>query len=150
MKDLNLCQFIGRMGNSADVRYLPDGKAVANFSIACSDDYKKDGQKVEQTNWIRVVAFGRLAEIIRDYTDKGSQVYLSGKQVTRKWQNKEGQDQYTTEIIANELQMLGGRNSGSEPPQQQSAPQQQSNDLPPGDDFDDDIPFMRLPSDVYF
>ena len=97
-KDLNLCQFIGRLGKDPEVRYTPDGKAVANFSIACSDDYKaKSGEKIEQTNWIKIVAWGRLAEICGEYLKKGSQVYIAGKQVTRKWQDKDGNDRYSTE-----------------------------------------------------
>lgn len=109
-KDLNLCQFIGRLGSDPEIRFTSSGSATANMSIACSDDYKdKQGNKVEQTNWIKVVAFGRLAEIIQEYVKKGSQVYISGKQITRKWQAQDGTDRYTTEIVASELQMLGGR-----------------------------------------
>lgn len=148
-KDLNLCQFIGRLGQDPDIRYTPEGKAVANVSLACGDDYKKQsGEKVEQTNWIRIVAFGRLAEIISEYVKKGSQIYVSGKQVTRKWQDKDGKDRYTTEIVANELQMLDSRNSteggsaGSPPAQNSKA---QTGLSPPAStgviDFDDDIPF---------
>lgn len=131
-KDLNLCQFIGRLGQDPEVKYTPSGTAVANLSIACGDDYKdKDGQKVQQTNWIRVVMWGRLAEIAGEYLSKGSQVYISGKQVTRKWQDKEGRDQYTTEVVANNLQMLGSK--GGDHSQPEPAAER--------DDFDDDIPF---------
>ena len=146
-KDLNLCQFIGRLGKDPEIRYTSDGKAVANFSIACGDDYKaKSGEKVEQTNWINIVAWGRLAEICGEYLNKGSQVYLAGKQVTRKWQDQSGQDRYTTEIVASEMQMLGSRGGASadggygQPPRSaQNAPPAQGQ--PAGDDFDDDIPF---------
>jgi len=139
-KDLNLCQFIGRLGQDPEIRYSNDGKAIANLSLACSDDYKD----VEQTNWIRVVAFGRLAEIIGEYVNKGSQLYISGKQVTRKWQDQSGQDRYTTEIVADQMQMLGGGsndrqmgNQASERPKQPS-----SNEPNPADDFDNEnIPF---------
>ncbi len=108
-KDLNLCQFIGRIGKDIELKYMPNGDAVANFSIACGDDYKdkQTGQKVEQTNWINVVAFRRLAEILGEYCNKGDQVYISGKQRTRKYQAQDGSDRYSTEIVANEMQMLG-------------------------------------------
>ncbi len=102
-KDLNLCQFIGRIGKDIELKYMPNGDAVANFSIACGDDYKdkQTGQKVEQTNWINVVAFRRLAEILGEYCNKGDQVYISGKQRTRKYQAQDGSDRYSTEIVAN-------------------------------------------------
>jgi single-strand DNA-binding protein len=138
-KDLNQCNFIGRLGKDVEVKYTPSGSAVVNFSIACSDDYKdKSGQKVEQTNWINVVAFGKLAEIIGQYLAKGSQVHISGKQVTRKWQDKDGHDRYTTEIVANEMQMLGGR-SGADNGQGTQQQPQQGTPSPHGnfDDFDD-------------
>ncbi len=146
-KDLNNCTFIGRLGNEVDMRYTAGGKAIANLSIACSDDYKnKDtGEKVEQTNWIRIVAFGRLAEIMGEYLRKGSQVYISGKQVTRKWEDKDGKYRYTTEIEAKEMQMLGVK--GEAAPQQQAAPdkgyttEKTPAPQPESDDFLDDIPF---------
>jgi len=166
-KDLNQCSFIGRLGKDPEIKYQAAGGAVASLSIACGDDYKnkKTGEKVEQTNWIRIVAFGRLAEIIGEYTKKGSQIFISGKQVTRKWQNKDGQDQYTTEIVASEMQMLdsrggsggsdfgGGQQQGQQQGQggyqnkpqssapQQSAPQQNNSGQGFDDSFDDDIPF---------
>jgi single-strand DNA-binding protein len=147
-KDLNLCQFIGRLGNDPDIRMTQSGTTTASFNLACGDDYKdkQTGQKVEQTNWIRCVAFGRLAEILKDYTRKGSKVYVSGKQSTRKWQNQAGVDQYTTEITINEMQMLDGKQEGQ--PQQQRQQQQPRQAQPrqqapmPQDNFDtDDIPF---------
>lgn len=172
-RDLNLCQFIGRLGNDPEIRMTTSGTATATLSIACGDDYKdkNSGQKVEQTNWIRAVAFGRTAEVIRDYLKKGSKIYFSGKQVTRKWQNQSGQDQYTTEININELQMLdskqdsqqqGGQQQGGYQQRQQPNPQQaqpspmnqngqghaqaqQANygqqHQAPPGDFDSDIPF---------
>ena len=140
-KDVNKCIFIGRVGKDIELKYTPAGSAVANFSIACGDDYKgKDGQKVEQTNWINIVMFGKLAEITGQYVSKGSQIYVEGKQVTRKWQDQSGADRYTTEIVASEMQMLGGRNEGG----QSAAPQQrpQASAPPPVDDFEtDEIPF---------
>ncbi len=141
-KDLNQCNFIGRLGKDPEIRYTPTGSAVANLSLACGDDYKdKQGQKVEQTNWIRVVAFGKLADIIAEYVKKGDPVYISGKQVTRKWQNQEGKDQYTTEIVADQMQMLGGRQDTA--PKSQPAPSQQASAPQAGiDDFDETgIPF---------
>jgi single-strand DNA-binding protein len=132
-KDLNQCNFIGRLGKDPEVKHMPNGNAVVNFSIACGDDYKKDGQKVEQTNWINVVAFGKLAEIIGEYLKKGSRVFISGKLTVRKWQDKEGNDRYTTEIVASEMQMLDSR-SGSQAPASQSA-------QVAGEDFNDSIPF---------
>lgn len=138
-KDLNLCQFIGRLGNDPEIRMTSSGTVAASLNVACGDDYKDKttGQKVEQTNWIKVVAFGRLAEIIRDYVSKGSKVYLAGKQVTRKWQDQNGQDRYTTEIVASDMQMLESRGGQQAPQQQAPAPQAAA----PVNDFDDDIPF---------
>jgi len=115
LNDLNLCQFIGRMGNPAEVRYMPNGKAVANFSIACNRSWKdQQGQKQEKAEWIRCTAYDKLAEIIGQYTEKGSQLYVSGRQSTRKWQDQQGQDRYTTEIIVEQMQMLGGRQGGAQ------------------------------------
>lgn len=138
-KDLNQCNFIGRLGKQVEIKFTAGGAAVANFSIACSDNYKdKQGQKVEQTNWINIVVFGKLAEICGEYLKKGSQVFISGKQVTRKWQDQSGQDRYSTEIVADTMQMLGGRSdSASSKP---AAPAQP--DAPPADDGFDDIPFF--------
>jgi single-strand DNA-binding protein len=144
-KDLNQCNFIGRLGKDVELKYMASGSAVANFSIACSDDYKNKntGEKVEQTNWINVVAFGRLAEIIGEYCHKGSRVFVSGKQSTRKWQDQSGADKWTTEITANDIQMLDGK-----PATQQSAHQEsKANGYAPdktsefGDMDDFDVPF---------
>lgn len=148
-KDLNQCNFIGRLGRDPDIKYTPAGKAVANISIACGDDYKdkNSGEKVERTNWIRVVAFGRLGEIVGQYCVKGSRIFISGKQVTRKWQDQDGQDRYITEIVANEMQMLDSRSGGQDGGQgyqsQGSSTGQQAPEpepVPMGD-FDDSIPF---------
>lgn len=158
-KSLNLCQFIGNIGKDPETSYPASGSAITKFSIACSDDYKdkNTGQMVQQTNWINVVAFGRLAEIVGEYCRKGSKVYVSGKQVTRKWTDQSGADRYSTEIVANDLQMLDGKRDDSptqaapQPPQQPdyrghtgsnqanptSAPAQPQN----FDSFDDDLPF---------
>ncbi len=147
--DLNLCQFIGRLGKDPEMRYSPDGKAVANLSIACGQSWKDKttGEKVEKTEWVRIVAFGRLAEIIGEYLKKGAQVYISGQIQTRKWQDKEGKDRYTTEIVANQMQMLGGKQSSGQNgggSGDEFIPSSQAQRKPasaaPGD-FDDDIPF---------
>lgn len=139
-KDLNDCKFIGRIGHDIDLKYMPSGKAVTNVNIACGDDYtdKQSGEKVEQTNWIRLVFFGRHAEVLAEYCGKGSQIFVSGKQVTRKWQDKNGQDQYTTEIVVGNMQMLGSPSGKQKEPEQRGY-----NTSPQGEpDFDDrDIPF---------
>lgn len=141
-KDLNLCQFIGRLGQDPDVRFTPQGSAIANLSLACGDDYKdKQGNKVEQTNWIRVVAFGRLAEIIQQYVSKGDQIYISGKQITKKWQAQDGTDRYTTEVVANEMQMLGGKQDGGNGRQAAQAAQPPAQPRPELDGYLTDIPF---------
>ena len=135
-KDVNKCIFIGRLGKDPEIRQTSGG-AVANFSIACSDDYtKKSGEKVEQTNWINIVAWNKLAEICGQYLKKGSQVYVEGKQVTRSWDDNDGNKRYTTEIVISEMQMIGGK-SESAPPQ---AAQQGTTGMAPGD-FDDKLPF---------
>lgn len=141
MRDVNSCTFIGRLGKDPEVRSMPNGDGVANLSIACSDDYKdKSGNKVEQTNWINIVAFRGLADVIGKYTKKGSKIYVRGKQVTRKWQDKEGNDRYTTEIVADDIQLLDKRevDPQQDSPQQEVMPRQPE----PGgfNDFDDDIP----------
>jgi len=157
-RGVNKVILIGNLGRDPEVRYMPSGQAVANVTIATSETWrdKQTGDQQERTEWHNVVFFGRLAEIAGEYLRKGSQVYVEGSLRTRKWQDKEGRDRYTTEIIANEMQMLGGRGGQgggefssrqSEPAPRQaqaaapaSQPQQQA---PAGDfeDFDDDIPF---------
>ena len=102
--DLNRCEFIGRLGKDPDLRFAPSGGAVCNFSIAVG--YKS--KEKETTEWVRATAFGKLAEICGEYLKKGSQVYLAGRMTTRKWQ-KDGVDQYTTEVVAEQMQMLGGK-----------------------------------------
>jgi len=140
-KDLNQCNFIGRMGKDPETKYMPSGESVVSFSIGCGDDYKdKSGNKVERTNWVRVVAFGKLGEIIAQYCKKGSKVFVSGKYVEQKWKDKNDQDRYTTQIVASEIQMLDGKPSGQSSPSQHpaaSAPNASSG----APDFDDDIPF---------
>ncbi|MCP4493114.1 MAG: single-stranded DNA-binding protein [Gammaproteobacteria bacterium] len=121
MRDLNCCHFIGRLGSSPEATYLPNGDVVVNFSIACSDDYKdKDRNNVERTNWIRIVAFRNLGELVHKYCIKGSQVFVSGKQRTKKWTNKNGDDQYTTEIVADNVQFLGKKDDVKNIPSHQA------------------------------
>jgi single-strand DNA-binding protein len=157
MASVNKCIFIGNLGRDPEIRYMPSGDAMANFSIACTDSFKsKSGEKQERTEWVRIVMFGKQAEIAGQYLKKGSSVYIEGRLQTRKWQNKEGQDQYTTEIVADRMQMLGGRSgnafevmddAGGEsgaPPARQSAPSAAAKPAGGGsgfDDFEDDIPF---------
>ncbi len=137
--DLNLCLFIGRLGKEPEIKYLPDGKPVANFSIACGQTWKdKQGEKQEKTEWVRVVAFGKLAEIIGNYLHKGSQVHISGRMQTREWE-KDGVKRYSTEVVADQMQMLGGR-----PNRDDDAPRDKLKEPTPGGtgDFDDgDVPF---------
>ncbi len=153
-RGVNKVILVGNLGNDPDMRYTAGGAAVANISIATAESWKdkNTGEQQERTEWHRVVFFGRLAEIVGEYLRKGSQVYVEGRLQTRKWTNKEGHDQYTTEIVANEMQMLGSKSSGSAnynsapQAQQSSAPAAQSQAAPasspaPADDFDDDIPF---------
>lgn len=110
-RGVNKVILVGNLGQDPEVRYTANGAAVANITIATSEQWtdKQSGQKQEKTEWHRVVLFGRLGEIAGEYLRKGSQVYLEGKLQTRKWQDQNGQDRYTTEIVANEMQMLGGR-----------------------------------------
>ena len=107
--DLNLCQFIGRLGKEPEIRYTQGGDAVANFSIAVGESWKnKAGEKVEKVEWVRCVAWRRLAEVIGEYLTKGSQVYISGKFQTRSWEDSDGEKKYMTEIQVIQMQMLGG------------------------------------------
>lgn len=124
--DLNRHECIGRLGQDPEMKYLSDGKAVCNLSVACSSSWKdkNTGSKEERTEWIRYVAFGKLAEIMGEYLRKGSKIYLSGELRTRKWQDDSGADRYSTEIVANDMQMLDSKNDSA--PTQQPAPQQAS------------------------
>jgi single-strand DNA-binding protein len=152
-RGVNKVILVGNLGNDPDMKYTASGAAIANITVATSESWndKQTGEKVEKTEWHRVVFFRRLAEIVGEYLRKGSQVYIEGKLQTRKWQDQNGQDRYTTEIVANEMQMLGSRGGEAgggqqgggggfraNPPQQQAAPAQPSRD---NDFADDDIPF---------
>jgi len=150
MASVNKVIVVGNLGRDPETRFLPDGKAVCSFSVATTDKWKDKatGEAKEATEWHRISTFGRLAEICGEYLKKGSQVYIEGKLRTRKWQDKEGQDRYTTEIVADAMQMLGSRSgmgggdvreprdaaaSGGSGPAKKPAGQFQ--------DMDDDIPF---------
>ena len=155
MAGINKVIIVGNLGNDPEIRTMPNGEAVANISVATSESWtdKNTGERREVTEWHRIVLYRRLAEIAGQYLRKGSQVYVEGRLKTRKWQDNNGQDRYTTEIQGDNLQMLGGRNQemGGYAPAQpapqpsyqsrpaQSAPAPQSE--PPMDAFDDNIPF---------
>lgn len=140
--DLNLCQFIGRAGKNPEVRYLPNGDAVCNFSIAVGSSWKdKSGERKESTEWVNVSAFGKLAEIVGEYVKKGKQVYIAGRMSTRKWQDKEGVDRYTTEIRADTMQLLGGRDEQQKPEAPKSKAERAKAYQAGGYDMADDIPF---------
>ena len=110
MASVNKVILVGNLGRDPETRYMPDGGAITNISIATTSTWKdKSGEKQEATEWHRIAFFGKLAEIAGEYLKKGSQVYVEGKLRTRKWQDKDGQDKYTTEVIADVMQMLGGR-----------------------------------------
>lgn len=151
MASLNKVLLIGNLGRDPETRYLPSGGAVCNFSIATSERFTdKSGQKQERTEWHNIVIYGKLAEIAQQYLKKGSNVYIEGRIQTRKWQDKQtGQDKYSTEIIADQMQMLGSRDGARDSVQDyQEPPQQQRQQRQPApaparnfDDFEDDIPF---------
>ncbi|MBL0142622.1 MAG: single-stranded DNA-binding protein [Betaproteobacteria bacterium] len=135
--DLNSCSFIGRLGKDPESRYLQDGSAVANFSVACGWKSKDK----EGCEWVRCAVFGKLAEICIEYLRKGSQVFVQGRMQTRKWQDKDGQDRYSTEIVLDRMQMLGSKPEG----ERREAPEKPKGDPRAAgtafDDMEDDIPF---------
>ncbi|MCF6288530.1 MAG: single-stranded DNA-binding protein [Proteobacteria bacterium] len=171
-RGINKVIIVGNLGQDPEVRYTTSGSAVTNISVATSEQWKdkNTGEDITRTEWHRIVFFGRLAEIAGEYLKRGSQVYIEGRLQTNKWQDQNNQDRYTTEIVANEMQMLGARSGGqgqfaggsqapaaprannNPPPQNQAGgqsqgqqPPQQSQaatqNKPTFDDFDDDIPF---------
>ena len=144
MASLNKVIIIGNLGKDPETRYAPSGDAICNITVATTETWKdkSTGEKREATEWHRVAFFGKLAEIAGKYLTKGSQVYIEGRLQTRKWQDKDGQDRYTTEIRADEMKMLGGKPEGGSKPQQ-PAPVQNRQAAQPQQDFDDDIPFNR-------
>src|SRR5690606_6100461 len=131
MSSLNKVQLIGRLGADPETRSMPNGSAVTNVRIATNESWKdrETGERQERAEFHNVVMFGRLAEVAAEYLRKGSQCYVEGKLRTRKWQDRDGNDRYTTEIVANELVMLGGGRRSEQPKQAEA------------DDFGDDIPF---------
>ena len=155
MPSVNKVILLGNLGRDPELRFMPNGDAVCNFSIATTDSWKdKAGEKQERTEWHNIVMYRKLAEIAGEYLKKGSSIYVEGRLQTRKWQTKEGQDRYTTEVIADSMQMLGGRSiaaqsdkSSDENFSQGSSPVKNhantSNESSPTsfDEFEDDIPF---------
>ena len=141
-RGINKVILVGNLGADPDTRYMPSGSAVTNIRVATSESWKdkNTGDPQERTEWHRVVFFGKLAEIAAEYLRKGSQVYVEGNLRTRKWQDREGRDRWTTEIVANEMQMLGGR-PGSSAPAPAPAPAAAHASAASSDDLDDDIPF---------
>ena len=142
-RGVNKVIVVGNLGSDPETRYMPSGSAVTNLSVATNESWKdkQTGEQKERTEWHKVAMFGRLAEIAAEYLRKGSQVYIEGKLRTRKWQDQQGNDRYTTEIIADEMQMLGGRGGGGAPAMSDAPPRSAPQGPPPADDFDDDIPF---------
>jgi single-strand DNA-binding protein len=152
MASVNKVILIGNLGRDPELRYMPSGDAIANLRIATTDTWKdKNGDKQEATEWHSVVFFGKQAEVCGQYLKKGSQIYVEGSLRTRKWQDKEGNDRYTTEVRGDRMQMLGGRGGGGGGADYDSAPMDTSGSSggsrakPSGgggfDDIDDDIPF---------
>ena len=152
MASVNKVILIGNLGADPEIRYMPNGDPVATFNIATTDTWKdkQTGEKKEATEWHRIVIFRKLAEIAGQYLKKGAPIYIEGALKTSKWQNKAGQDRYTTEIVAYTMQMLGGKRDGEQSaPRSESAPAQNQQRSAPAqnggggsfDDFEDSIPF---------
>ena len=159
-RGINKVILVGNLGQDPETRYMPSGGAVTNITVATNESWKdkQTGEQKDRTEWHKVAMFNRLAEVAAEYLRKGSQVYIEGKIRTRKWQDKEGKDRYTTEVIADEMQMLGGRGGsggggnygsggagggagGGGSGGGSNAPTGGGQSAPPADDFDDDIPF---------
>jgi single-strand DNA-binding protein len=150
-RGLNKVILIGNLGADPETRAMPSGMTVANLRVATSESWrdKQSGEQQERTEWHRVALFGRLGEVAAEYLRKGSQVYIEGQLRTRKWQDKQGADRYSTEIVANEMLMLGGRSAGAsaaapEPRDRPETAESVDRAEPAargGTDFDDDIPF---------
>jgi single-strand DNA-binding protein len=148
-RGINKVILVGNLGRDPETRAMPSGMTVCNLNIATSESWKdrQSGEQQERTEWHRVALFGKLAEIAGEYLHKGSQVYIEGSLRTRKWQDKQGVERYTTEIIANEMQMLGGRGAGGG--SSQEGPRDRGAEMEPvgatsgseREEFDDDIPF---------
>ncbi len=149
-RGVNKVILVGNLGADPETRYMPSGKPVTNMRIATSESWtdRQSGDRQERTEWHQVVLFDKLAEIAAEYLRKGSQVYVEGSLRTRKWQDKQGQDRYTTEIVGREMQMLGGRGGGaaageSRGGERRAAGEERSEPRAPetSEEFDDDIPF---------
>ena len=155
-RGMNKVILIGNLGADPETRAMPSGTTVANLRVATSENWrdKQSGEQQERTEWHRVALFGRLGEVAAEYLRKGSQVYIEGKLRTRKWQDKQGNDRYSTEIIGNEMLMLGGRGGGAgagagvaapeareRPPETADSAERSDAGARGGSDFDDDIPF---------
>jgi single-strand DNA-binding protein len=156
-RGINKVILVGNLGQDPETRYMPSGGAVTNITLATNESWKdkQTGEQKDRTEWHKVAMFNRLAEVAAEYLRKGSQVYVEGKLRTRKWQDRDGNDRYTTEVIADEMQMLGGRGGGGGGGGSFSsgggsnggsgggsnAPSGGGQSAPPADDFDDDIPF---------
>ena len=148
MASVNKVILIGNLGADPETRYLPSGDAVTNIRIATTDTWKdKSGEKQEHTEWHRIAFFGKTAEIAGEYLKKGSPVYVEGRIRTRKWQDKEGQERFSTEIVADRMQLLGGRGGGAEPMAREPVAAIAGSPKPAAkkggsfDEMDDDIPF---------
>ena len=144
MRGVNKVIIVGSVGNDPDIKATTSGQTIVNMSVATSESWrdKQTGEKVEKTEWHRVVMFGKVAEIAGQYLAKGSQVYIEGKLQTRKWQDKEGHDRYSTEVVVDAggtMQMLGGKQEGKQSSYPQKPAQRPAQNSVP--DFDDDIPF---------
>jgi len=145
MRGVNKVILVGHLGQDPEVRAMPSGSSVANLSLATNEQWrdKNTGEQQERTEWHRLALFGRLAEIAGQYLHKGAQVYVEGRMRTRKWQDRDGHDRYSTEIVVNDMQMLGSRGGASQAGPDRPAPPAESRepasraDMP----FDDDIPF---------
>jgi len=147
-RGVNKVILIGNLGADPEVRYMPSGQAVANVRLATAESWrdKETGENQERTEWHRVVFFGRQAEVVKEYLRKGSQIYVEGRLQTRKWQGQDGQDRYTTEIVASDMQMLGSRSGGAasqgfEREEPSSTKPAKSTSPEIEQPFDDDIPF---------
>ncbi len=148
-RGINKVILIGNLGAEPEVRFMPSGQAVANVRLATNETWRdrETGESQERTEWHRVVFFGKLADIVKEYLHKGSQIFVEGRIQTKKWQDKDGHDRYSTEIIANEMQMLGARGGGTAPFENQPpsepapAPSASPASRAAAADLDDDIPF---------
>ncbi len=148
MSSVNRVTLIGNLGKDPEVRYMANGDAVANVTVATTDTWKdKEGQKQEKTEWHRVTFYRKLAEIVEKYLNKGSAIYIEGRLETRKWTDKQGNERYTTEVIASEMKMLGGKKEGGKPEDKDGKSYHSERKEPPVksgtqfDEMEDDIPF---------